>query len=129
MGHTAGGGGGGAGTERAVAGPTGKVDVGSTTATVAVANAGAVVAGLRAGFRSCYNSGLNVDPTMSGRVMLSVKISPNGEVSGVDPSGNTGLSDQVVQCLVRKVRNAQFDAPGPTGSTLQIPITFVQQAK
>jgi len=129
IGTTAGGGGGGAGKETAVAGPTGKVDVGATTATVAVANAGAVVAGLRAGFRSCYNSGLNVDPTMSGRVNLSVKISPNGEVSSADPSGNTGLSDQVVQCLIRKVRNAQFDAPGPSGSTLMIPITFVQQAR
>jgi hypothetical protein len=126
---TTGGGGGGAGKESAVAGPTGKVDVGATTATVAVANAGAVVARLRAGFRSCYNAGLNVDPTMSGRVMLSVKIAPNGEVASTSPSGNTGLSDSVVQCLMRRVRNAQFDAPGPTGSTLQIPITFVQQAK
>ncbi len=129
IGTTTGGGGGGAGKETAVAGPTGKVDVGATTATVAVANAGAVVAGLRAGFRSCYNQGLNTDPTMSGKVMLSVKIAPNGEVSSADPSGNTGLSAGVVACLVRKVKNAQFDAPGPTGSTLQIPITFVQQAK
>ena len=129
IGSTTGGGAGGAGHETAVAGPTGKVDVGATTATVAVANAGAVVAGLRAGFRSCYNQGLNTDPTMSGKVMLSVKIAPNGEVSSADPSGNTGLSAGVVQCLVRKVKNAQFDAPGPTGSTLQIPITFVQQTK
>ncbi len=125
---TAAGGGGSAGTETKVAGPTGKVDVGATTATVAVANAGAVVAGLRAGFRSCYNQGLNVDPTMSGRVMMAVKISPNGEVSGVDPSGNTGLSEGVVACLVRKIKTANFDSPGPSGSTLQIPITFVQQA-
>jgi hypothetical protein len=129
IGTTTGGGGGGAGKATEVAGPTGKVDVGATTATVAVANAGAVVAGLRAGFRSCYNQGLNTDPTMSGKVMLSVKIAPNGEVSSADPSGNTGLSAGVVSCLVRKVKNAQFDAPGPTGSTLQIPITFVQQAK
>ena len=129
LGTTTGGGGGGAGKGTEIAGPTGKVDVGATTATVAVANAGAVVAGLRAGFRSCYNAGLNVDPTMSGHVMLSVKIGPNGEVSSTTPSGNTGLADSVVQCLIRKVRNAQFDAPGPTGSTLQIPITFVQQAK
>jgi hypothetical protein len=122
------GGGGGAGTETHVAGPTGKVDVGATTTTVAIANVGAVVAGLRAGFRACYNAGLNVDPTMSGRVMMSVKVAPNGEVSGVDPSGNTGLSDGVVQCLIRKIRNAQFDAPGPSGSTVQIPVTFIQQA-
>ena len=129
IGNTTGGGGGSAGAAREVAGPTGKVDVGATTATVAVANAGAVVAGLRAGFRSCYNQGLNVDPTMSGKIQLCVKIAPNGEVASADPCGGAGLSATVVQCLIRKVRNAQFDAPGPTGSTLQIPITFVQQAK
>jgi hypothetical protein len=129
IGTTAGTGNSGAGTEKSVAGPKGDVGVGATTATVAVANAGAVVAGLRAGFRSCYNAGLNVDPTMSGKVQLSVKIKPNGEVDVVNPSGNTGLSDSVVKCLIRKVQNAQFDAPGPTGSTLSLPITFVQQAK
>jgi hypothetical protein len=57
-----------------------------------------------------------------------VKISPNGEVGGVTPTGNTGLSDGVVQCLMRKIKTANFDSPGPSGSTLQIPITFVQQA-
>jgi hypothetical protein len=118
-----------AGKETVVAGPTGNANIGATTATIAVANAGAVVASLRAGFRACYNAGLNVDPTMAGKVILSVKIASTGEVASVDPSGNTGLSENVVQCLVRKVRNAQFDSPGPNGSTLQIPITFVQQAK
>ena len=112
--------------EVAVSGPTGKVDVGATSATVAIANAGAVVAGLRAGFRSCYNAGLNVDPTMSGRVRLTADISPNGEVASVTPSENTGLSEAVVQCMGRKLRNAQFDAPGPKGSKLQVPVTFVQ---
>jgi TonB family protein len=66
---------------------------------------------------------------MAGRVMISAKIGPNGEVSSADASSNTGLSQQVVQCLLRKVRNAQFDAPGPNGSTIQIPVTFVQQGK
>jgi hypothetical protein len=27
------------------------------------------------------------------------------------------------------VRNAQFDSPGANGSTLQIPVTFIQQGK
>jgi len=129
IGSTKGEGNGGAGKETAVKGPTGEVSIAPTTATVAVANADRVVAGLRPGFRSCYNAGLNTDPGMSGRVMISAKISPNGEVDSASPSGNTGLSETVVQCLLRKVRNAQFDAPGPNGSTIQIPVTFVQQGK
>jgi TonB family protein len=66
---------------------------------------------------------------MSGKVMISAKISPNGEVASADGTQNTGLSAAVVQCLLRKVRNAQFDAPGPNGSTIQIPVTFVQQGR
>jgi hypothetical protein len=120
---------GSAGKETAVRGPTGDAQVGVTTATVAVSNAERVVAGLRPGFRACYNQGLQSDPGMSGKVVVAAKISPNGEVASADAAQNTGLSNGVVQCILRKVRNAQFDAPGPNGSTIQIPVTFVQQGK
>ena len=66
---------------------------------------------------------------MAGRVTLSAKIGPNGAVAATTPSGNAGLSAGVVECLVRRVQNAQFDAPGPAGATLQIPITFLQQPR
>jgi hypothetical protein len=120
---------GNAGKETAVRGPTGDAQVGVTTATVAVSNAERVVAGLRPGFRACYNQGLQSDPGMAGKVVVAAKISPNGEVASADAAQNTGLSQGVVQCILRKVRNAQFDAPGPNGSTIQIPVTFVQQGK
>jgi hypothetical protein len=120
---------GSAGKETAVRGPTGDAQVGVTTATVAVSNAERVVAGLRPGFRACYNQGLQSDPGMSGKVLVSAKISPNGEVASADAAQNTGLSQSVVQCILRKVRNAQFDSPGANGSTLQIPVTFIQQGK
>jgi hypothetical protein len=120
---------GSAGKETVVRGPTGDAQVGATTATVAVGNAERVVAGLRPAFRACYNQGLQSDPGMSGKVLISAKISPNGEVASADAVQNTGLSAGVVACIARKVRNAQFDAPGPNGSTLQIPVTFVQQGK
>jgi hypothetical protein len=129
IGATHGSGSGSAGTESHVAGPTGDAQVGVTTATVAVSNAERVVAGLRPGFRACYNQGLQSDPGMSGKVLVSAKISPNGEVASADAAQNSGLSAGVVQCILRKVRNAQFDAPGANGSTLQIPVTFIQQGK
>jgi len=40
-----------------------------------------------------------------------------------------GLSDNVVQCMLQKVRDAHFVAPGPKGSTLTLPITFAQTPK
>jgi hypothetical protein len=101
--------------------------VGETTATVAIPNAAKVVAGMRPGFRSRYNQGLVHDPTISGRVTLTAKVLPSGEVDSVAPSGNTGLSDPLVNCLIRKLRNAEFDPPGPKGSTLKVPLTFTSQ--
>jgi outer membrane biosynthesis protein TonB len=119
----------GAGTERKVAGPTGDAQVGGTTASVAVSDADRVIASLRPKFKACYQNGLNTDPTMSGKVVISAKIAPTGEVDSANPAENTGLSPAVAACIARAVRNAQFAAPGGTGSTLRIPVTFVQQGK
>jgi WD40 repeat protein len=108
-------------------GPIGNALVGAITALGNLpANAERVVAALRPGFRACYNQGLQFDPTMTGKVVVSAKVSPNGEVDSADTIQNTGLSNGVVQCILRKVRNAQFDAPGPA-STLQFPITFARR--
>ncbi|AKV01732.1 putative abductin-like protein [Labilithrix luteola] len=119
----------GAGQETKVAGPTGVAQVGGSTATVPVSDADRVIAGLRARFRSCYQQGLNSDPSMSGKVIISAKVGPNGEVSSADVSQNTGLSPTVASCIANVVKRATFSAPGGGGSTLQIPVTFVQQGK
>ena len=119
----------GAGAGRDVGGPKGDVSVGSSSASVPVSGADRVIAGLRPGFRACYQTGLQSDPTMSGKVSFTVKVGPNGEVSSADVTSNSGLSDGVANCIARKLRNAQFDAPGGSGSTLQVPVSFVQQGK
>lgn len=128
-GGTKGEGGGGAGAETKVAGPTGVAQVGGTTASVAVSGADAVIAGLRGRFRACYQTGLNSDPSMSGKVVISARISPNGEVQSADVASNSGLSPSVAACIAGHVKRATFNAPGASGSTLQIPVTFVQQGK
>ena len=117
----------GAGTGRDVGGPKGDAVLGGTTTTVPVNNAERVVAGLRAKFRACYNTGLQSDPTMQGSITISARISPNGEVESATPQGGNGLSDGVQKCIARVVRNANFEAPGGTGSTINIPVKFVQQ--
>jgi hypothetical protein len=119
-----------AGPESNVHGPiTAMASVGPVSTTVPVANAERVVASLRAGFRTCYNRGLQSDPSMAGKVLVSARISPNGEVASADSAESTGLSSDVVECILRKVRTATFDTPGTSGSTIQIPVTFVQQGR
>ena len=66
---------------------------------------------------------------MAGKVVITAKVGPNGEVSSADVSQNSGLSQGVASCIARVIKNATFSAPGGGGSTLNIPVTFVQQGK
>ena len=89
-----------------------------------VANAAAVVAGMAAGFRRCYNQGLQEDPNMVGSVRVTAKIGPQGEVLSVSPS-SSGLSEKVVACVAARVAMAVFSPPEGGGATVVIPVTFV----
>jgi hypothetical protein len=111
-----------------VKGPTGSAQVGGAAVSGGnVANASSVVAGMAAGFRRCYNKGLQSDPTMKGSVRVTAKIGPNGEVLSASPSGGGGLSGEVVSCVVARVQSAQFAPPEGGGATVVIPVTFVSQ--
>jgi TonB family protein len=116
-----------AGKESAQHGPTGVAQIGMTNTTVTIPNADSVVAGLRGRFRTCYQTGLLGDSSMSGKVLISAKVGPNGEVTSADIASISGLSPEVGQCIAKVVKRATFSAPGGGGSTLQIPVTFVQQ--
>jgi hypothetical protein len=129
MGHTgAGDGGGSAGTAKVVKGPTGSVGVGGAAVSGgSVANASAVVAGMAAAFRRCYNKGLQENPDMKGTVRITAKIGPNGEVLGASPSGGGNLSGTVIGCVAARVASAQFSPPDGGGATIVIPVSFAPQ--
>lgn len=116
-----------AGAAKTVKGPTGSVSVGGAAVTGAVANAQGVVAGMQAGFRRCYNRGLQTDPTMKGSVRITARIGPNGEVLSASPSGGGGLSGEVIGCVAARVQSAQFAPPDGGGATVVIPVSFVSQ--
>lgn len=118
-----------AGKQMEPSGPAFDTRVERAQSSVPVSDADRVIASLRPSFRRCYQNGLTHDASQSGRVVLQVRVAPNGEVGSVDIASNTGLSADVGSCLVRSVRGAQFTAPGGTGSTLSVPVTFVQNAK
>ena len=109
-------------------GPVGNAQVGGAAVSGgSVANASAVVAGMAAGFRRCYNKGLQEDPNMKGSVRITAKIGPNGEVLSASPSGGGGLSGTVISCVAARVSSAQFAPPEGGGATVVIPVTFVSQ--
>ena len=90
-------------------GPKGNANVGGAEVSGgSVSNADRVVAGMRAGFRACYNRGLASNPELQGSVRIVAKIGPNGEVLSATPQGGGGLGDEVVSCVVRRVQSAHF---------------------
>ena len=98
------------------------------TPTAPVANAEAVIRKyLNPQARRCYMRGLEDNPTMSGRIVLVIRVAPNGEVSSVSIESNTGLTGRVPGCISGAAQGLKFDAPGGVGSILRVPIGMYAQ--
>ncbi|MFO0619282.1 MAG: AgmX/PglI C-terminal domain-containing protein [Polyangiaceae bacterium] len=89
-----------------------------------IANAGAVVASMAAGFRACYNRELASNPDSAGTVHVTATVGPAGEVKAASASGGGNLSGTLVACVQARVLGAQFAAPDGGGATLVIPVGF-----
>jgi hypothetical protein len=108
--------------------PVGKVDLGASSMSVPVSNAEAVIRrDIHPGAKRCYQKGLEADPTQSGKIVILIKVAPNGEVDSASVVSNSGLSAGVASCIASAARRAKFDAPGATGSTISVPFNFVKQ--
>jgi hypothetical protein len=117
----------GTGAAQKVSGPKGNANVGGAAVSGGeVANASRVVAGMRAGFRNCFNRELAQNPDAQGRIDLSIKVGPGGEVQNVSAaaSGNLGSA---VECVKARARSAQFDPPSGGSAVIKVPVTFVKQ--
>jgi hypothetical protein len=125
---THGGGGEGGGTISAPKGPRGTVNAAPPDVKGApIPNAGAVIASLRAGFRRCYERALAESPDTEGRIALSLKVGPGGEVQSVTATPQGNLSSQVVGCIRARAQSAQFDPPQGGLAVVQVPVSLVRQ--
>jgi hypothetical protein len=118
----------GSGGVQKVRGPRGSAAVGGANVQGGmISNASRVVAGMRAGFRACYQRGLDENPDAQGRIQLTIRVGPGGEVSGVTavPSGN--LPASVVACVRSRASTAQFDPPEGGAAAINVPVSFVKQ--
>jgi hypothetical protein len=114
-----------AGTEKRVV-PVGTVDSGPATANVPIANMESVIRSqIFPAARKCYQRGLEQDPTQSGKLIVSIKVDPSGEVSSASVVSNSGLSAQVASCIVSAAKRATF-GQNP-GGVVQVPFNFVHQ--
>lgn len=119
---------GGPGRSVSVSGPRVDASIAPPSAIAGVvSDAARVVAGLRAGFRACYQRGLAENPDASGAIRLTIRVGPAGEVSGVTarPSGN--LPAIVVSCVQTRAEAAQFAVPEGGSAVILVPVNFVKQ--
>ena len=115
----------GSGPSQVVSAPTGNVSVGPALVSGGtVSNAARVVAGMRAGFRACYNRGLATNPELAGMLRCSANIGPNGEVQSAQCSPSGSLSGEVASCAARRIQSASFAPPEGRAATVVIPVTF-----
>lgn len=88
----------------------GRAEVTLKQAKSPVANASAVIAGMRAGFRRCYNRLLSMDPAAKGTLKLLFVVTPQGEVALATTTGPRVL-EGARKCIEARVQSAQFAAP------------------
>jgi hypothetical protein len=91
-----------------------------------VESAARVVAGMRAGFRACFNRELATQPTLQGgSLRLVINVAVDGTVSNATSSATTGnLPASVITCVLARVRVAQFGATQGGVATITLPVTF-----
>jgi hypothetical protein len=118
----------GTGTTAKVEGPKGNASVGGAAVSGGnVSNAARVVAGMRAGFRACYQRGLAENPDAAGSIRLTIRVGAGGEVAGVSPAPSGSLPASVISCVVARAQSAQFDPPEGGSAVIAVPVTFVKQ--
>jgi outer membrane biosynthesis protein TonB len=121
-------GGTGSGATQAVQGPRGSASVGdAAVAGGSVSDASRVVAQMRAGFRACYNRGLAENPDIEGKIALSIKVGPTGQVSSVSATKTGNIPVSVVDCVKARATSATFAAPQGGAAVVQVPVSFVKQ--
>ncbi|HKY37428.1 MAG TPA: AgmX/PglI C-terminal domain-containing protein [Polyangiaceae bacterium] len=119
---------GGTGVAAKVEGPKGNASVGGPAVSGGtVNNAARVVAGMRAGFRSCYQRGLAENPDAAGNIRLTIRVGAGGEVAGVTATPSGSLPASVVSCVQSRAQAAQFDPPEGGAAVIAVPVTFVKQ--
>jgi outer membrane biosynthesis protein TonB len=121
-------GGSGSGSTQEVKGPRGSASMGdASVAGGSVSDASRVVAQMRAGFRACYNRGLAENPDIEGKIQLSIKVGPTGQVTSVAATKTGSLPESVVECVKARANSANFSAPQGGAAVVQVPVSFVKQ--
>jgi outer membrane biosynthesis protein TonB len=75
--------------------------------------------------RPCYERALRVNAALQGKLMVNVRIDPQGNVCSASISDDAMHSPEVSNCVMGMFRSAKF--PPPTGGCIdaKVPLSFV----
>ena len=76
--------------------------------------------------RSCYNKALQKDSGAGGKMTVSVRIGPSGQVCGASIANDT-TGGSIAGCVLGRFQGKSFQAPEQGCVTVNIPLSF--QAK
>lgn len=92
------------------------------SATNALSTAMSVRAGAA---RPCYERALRLNSALSGKLMVNVRVDPNGNVCGASVSQDGIHSPEVTNCVLGMFRSAKFPAPSGGCLEVNVPLSFV----
>jgi len=78
----------------------------------------------RGALKSCYESELKKDPSLSGKITVRFTIQPSGRVSVAKITENTMGSSAVGRCISSQVKRWRFDKPSGGEVTVAFPFYF-----
>ncbi|HMJ11498.1 MAG TPA: AgmX/PglI C-terminal domain-containing protein, partial [Polyangiaceae bacterium] len=93
-----------------------------------VPNSSRVLAALAPSFKACYDRGLTKDPSIVGRVLVTMRIAADGSVGSVKGHRVGFLDDATITCILKAALAARFDASAASERVARVPLTFVPPA-
>ena len=94
----------------------------TTTFTGAASGDERVIGAARPRLRNCANKGLVVDPTETGKAVVTIAVGANGDVTSSSVTSSAGLGAQTTACMASAFRIMTF----PAGAARSIVVTIVQ---
>jgi hypothetical protein len=81
---------------------------------------------MRPDFSKCYDAALVKNPKLTGALVVQAHVDRTGAVTDVKAKDGATLTDpDTVACILARVKQGRFaPPPGPSGATLEIPLTF-----
>jgi hypothetical protein len=77
--------------------------------------------------RQCYLSDPDAKAKRQGHLLISIQLTPGGDVDSVGIPVNEGVSASVADCIVNAVRAAKFAPPTANGTVVRAAFTFPPQ--